>query len=153
MWLQRVRHNWATKMHMCVHTHTHAHTHTVSHKDKARKWREDALISYSAAIHDGLSQFYHMSLLLAVTWKNIPWNWMFLSWECSLREELSSLHEKWEPQLFTDRYQCNPCSIKQIHPFHWWQYLCHLSLWIDLPIRQANSSYNLGQKGKFRSHP
>lgn len=69
------------------------------------------LIPRSPAIHDGLSPFHFLSLLLEGIWKNIPWNWVFLSWDCSLPEELSSHHERWESCPSTDRHQWDVCSI------------------------------------------
>ena len=33
---QRVRHDWATNTHECLHAHTHTHTHTHTHKLKLR---------------------------------------------------------------------------------------------------------------------
>lgn len=36
-------------------------------------------------------------------------SWIFWSWDCSLREELSFHHARWESYLFTDWHQCSVC--------------------------------------------
>lgn len=64
------------------------------------KWRDSSLIPHPPVVHDSFSPFHVLSLLLAVVWKNIPWNWIFLSWDCWFGEELSSHHGRWEPHLF-----------------------------------------------------
>lgn len=67
------------------------------------------------------------------------------------RAELQS----WRMGTISIHWQTSVKSLPHLadYSFNWWQYLCHLSLWTDLPIKQANFSSSLGQKRKFGSHP
>lgn len=120
------------------------------------KWRDSSFILHSPVVHDGFSAFHFLSLLLAVVWKNIPWNWIFLSWDRSLGEELSSHQEWWGPRLSIQSLTgmsavCAPLNRSVFK--NWSQYLCLVSLWTELPKRHANFSSSWGQKGKFGCHP